>query len=421
MMRVMLLSARRVLFYFAMFAMVSGCATVWPYSAPSITAKVVDSADEHPLQGVMVVAYWRTITNGVQIGIYMDGGGPQPTCVLLANLLSASTGTDGTFVIPAWGPRRGCMTMYGSQPELLLYKPGYAMLRLLNADTDFDPSTQPYYESNGNGTVVTRSTSRWNGAVIKLVSLKNVKPKNGYDAETNNLFDYIAALDAATMGQLHPTKCYWDEARPAYLLAMQEERTLSEWYDILRRNSLWYSVHSPGPYYRYPMQEQGRLTGVEDALRMAYAPHFYVNGDFTCGDTGPYLSGLEKEADHIPVPGATTVEEAPTVQCQPGKPGCEPGDMPLDEWCKQDPGDCSAFKAHKAQMFNPAQCIAGPAACNRARLESQLDDRIQSICAQKGANQDRCDTLRALRDKLKAEDRISTGSQGGKRSGGGKS
>lgn len=294
-----IIAAHRILYALGMLFVTGGCAAAWPYSAHSINAKVVDSADGHPLQGVMVIAYWRTQTNGVPPIISMDGGGAQSTCELLANLLSTTTGADGKFVMPGWGPRRGCMTMYKSQPELLLYKPGYAMQRLLNIDVDFDPSKHPEYQSD-KGTIFTRSTSRWDGATIKLVTLRNVKPENDYDAETNNLFAFDQALDAATMDQLHPTRCYWGQARPAYLLAMQMERKLSGWYNIGYGGIRGTGLRNSARYYNYPMDDAGRLHVVEDGLRMAYAPKFYHNGDFTCGDTAPYLRSLEEEADRTP-------------------------------------------------------------------------------------------------------------------------
>lgn len=251
----------------AMIAVVSGCST-WPYSGHSIRGRVVDSATGEPLKDVMVVVYWRTVTNRPRIGIYMDGGGPQPSCDELANLLSTSSGVDGTFLIPAWSAS-ACFTMYGDQPELIVYKPGYKVMRLVNEDEDRDPTENLDIRFNNWVPVFILSTSRWDGATIKLAH---------DDDQLKNLRIYIDALMAA-VGQVHPRRCFWNEARPAFVLAIQEERRLGT-----------------------PFGREGGpgLHSVEDMLRASYAPNFYQIGDWTCGPMENYVQGLVKEADQIP-------------------------------------------------------------------------------------------------------------------------
>lgn len=135
----------------SLFLLTTACNCVAaPYFGSAIKAKVVDGYTGQPLDGVMVVAYWRTFTPGIESGLFPNvsgHGGPDPTCVKLANLLTVTSGVDGTFKTSAWGPKSACLTMSGSQPELLLYKPGYKVLRLLNADDVFNPSENPSLES----------------------------------------------------------------------------------------------------------------------------------------------------------------------------------------------------------------------------------------------------------------------------------
>ena len=250
-----------------LIAGVCGCSK-WPYSGHSIKARVIDGTNGQPLNGVMVVAYWRTITNSYTPGMYMDGGGPAPTCVRLANLLAATSEADGVFLVPSWSAN-GCFTMYGSQPELILYKPGYKALRLLNADEDVDPTENIDYQFRNGGTVFTSSTSRWDEATIKLTPDSD---------RLSDLRKYMDALMAA-LEQAHPSRCFWSEARPAFLLALQEERSVGMPYG---------APSSPGDH------------SVEDVLRTSYNPKFYEVGDSTCGPVEPYVRSLLNEVDRTP-------------------------------------------------------------------------------------------------------------------------
>lgn len=239
--------------------------SAWPYRGSPIKGQVVDGSSGKPLEGVVVVAYWRTETHGVALGIYMDGGGPQDLCDRLANLYSATTGTDGVFQVPAWSAT-GCLTMYGAQPELIVYKPGYKVQRLLNVDEAGDPATDFSLSYTNGGTVFIWTSSRWDGATIKLVPDRD---------DAANLSLYFSALSAA-VGQVHPSRCFWNEARPAFLSAMLEEQKLDGVYGV---------QGTPG------------LHSIADMLRSFYAPHFYQVGDWTCGPMDDYVQGLEKEVE----------------------------------------------------------------------------------------------------------------------------
>jgi hypothetical protein len=85
--------------------------TVW-YS-PRLEARVV-GPDGAPLANTLVVANWNIVGpwNGASLGQLV--------------LAEVSTGPDGRFSIPAWGPRltlRG--SVYGVDPTLRIIKPGY--------------------------------------------------------------------------------------------------------------------------------------------------------------------------------------------------------------------------------------------------------------------------------------------------------
>lgn len=95
--------------------------TVW-YS-PRIEARVV-GPDRAPLTNALVVANWNIMASwtGASLG-------------QLA-LAEVSTGPDGRFSIPAWGPR---LTLHGSvreeDPTLRIIKPGYQPRVIHNIDT----------------------------------------------------------------------------------------------------------------------------------------------------------------------------------------------------------------------------------------------------------------------------------------------
>jgi hypothetical protein len=243
----------------------SGCAA-WPYSSPAIRAKVVDS-DGNPLQGVTVVATWDSVAHSY-LTIYSESG-PPIVCSKLVNLTTVTSGADGKFELPAWGPKSGCLMMYGSQPELFLYKPGYKPLRLLNTDADFNPTEHPEIGSNGGGTVFIRSTSRWDGKSIQLTAVEaRSSVWDGVDERTSSLRQFEHMLPMPS--------CFLNQVRPAVLATMQEERRVG-----------------------MPLHDDVGLAGMEDVL------DFDIN--YTdkrkppeCAPPAGYLEGLIKEADQTP-------------------------------------------------------------------------------------------------------------------------
>lgn len=88
------------------------------YSAKEIRATVVDERSGQPLADVVVVALW----------ILRTPGGERPRL----HIAETVTGADGTFTIPAWGPkpRPPLMALEHQSPLLITFRPGYVPLRL---------------------------------------------------------------------------------------------------------------------------------------------------------------------------------------------------------------------------------------------------------------------------------------------------
>lgn len=254
-----------------LLAGVCGCAQGYSYSSSAIKMNFVDSDTGKPLEGVMVLASWNTYTPGVELFPNITGhGGPQPSCAQLANVETAVSGTDGVAMLQAWSARGNCKFMYSYQPRIVVYKPGYQMLG--NNDVN-----NPY---NFGGVVFGIKRPSWNGKTFRLIKLDHSTTKDGEDAQIANLSRYISNVFDAAITQVHPTKCFWAEARPAFIMAMREERRLDRFFR-----------DSPNREFTHGF----RL--MEQEIDESYAPGFYEVGDFTCGETTTYLKSLLKEVD----------------------------------------------------------------------------------------------------------------------------
>lgn len=139
------------------------------YSAEAIEARVVDAATKKPLEGVVVTANWQLFYSTV--GGRVHGG----------QLMVMETVTDknGKFAFPAWGPKK--VPKYKPQegdvwiahipflvpdsyldnrdPQLLLFKPGYAYQGLQN----------PTLSTTDHSSV---RRSDWHGKTIELKPFK---------------------------------------------------------------------------------------------------------------------------------------------------------------------------------------------------------------------------------------------------------
>jgi hypothetical protein len=95
---------------------------VCPYGSPGFTLTVVDAESSKPVPDVYAWAEW------VQYGGHGLNG---PIMIQ-----EARTGADGGLVFPWWGPRFGYRSGLdiGSDPAVILFKPGYATLIVQNGE-----------------------------------------------------------------------------------------------------------------------------------------------------------------------------------------------------------------------------------------------------------------------------------------------
>lgn len=158
---------KRPVLYGAVCISVSSCGV---YSAEEITATVVDADTKAPIEGVNVVADWA-VRGGINYG----------RTVGYINVMETTTGKDGKFYFPRWGPRPnfhfGAIRL--EAPGLTLFKGGYKYLAL---------------ENNGNALVdappMTRSD--WNHQVISLTQFNG--PPQAYKASFNSLMSDVDNL-----------------------------------------------------------------------------------------------------------------------------------------------------------------------------------------------------------------------------------
>jgi hypothetical protein len=226
----------------------AGCDRAYarPYFGSSIKATVVNKATGRPLEGVVVVARWDSVTPGVSLPVVYSehSGGPQDLCRKLVNLLTAITDKNGVLQFPGWGPKDGCLFLQGDQPQLVLYKPGFQLMQL-------------------------QSTSSWNGKSIQMTPAGShwIIP----DPQVDSLDRFIQTM--AFHG------CFWDEARPAFLMAMQEERRLGTVNDGNDDENQYPNVEEPIE------SQAGPLSAIK------------IPGLEWCKAPAGYLQGLMAEAD----------------------------------------------------------------------------------------------------------------------------
>ncbi len=127
---------------------------LWFYSPP-ITGTVVDEETGKPLPGAAVVAVWQLYT--------LDYAGER------MQETEALSRSDGTFVIPKWGPRLRPLFDHISRrdPVILVYKPGYQIERFKT--TDLEPSRSYGAETRHWPTII----SPWSGKHFPIARSKS--------------------------------------------------------------------------------------------------------------------------------------------------------------------------------------------------------------------------------------------------------
>lgn len=129
----------------------------WRYSAEPIEGRVLDRETGQPIEGAVVIAQWV-------LAKPLEGHETDHWITI-----EAATDAEGRYRIPGWGPKWRpwfrWLTYY--DPQLVIFKPGYWPLTLLNED----PRTTPFNDAiNPRGSKVRKSY--WNGQDILLLPFR---------------------------------------------------------------------------------------------------------------------------------------------------------------------------------------------------------------------------------------------------------
>jgi hypothetical protein len=110
------------------------------YSGAEIRARVVDAETRKPLEGVFVVARW-------DLSHLMSRGHT------ILHAMEAVTDANGEFYFPPWGPkpRPTFTSLWGGDPRLIFFKPGYEPVTRGNATA---PNDSPVRASAWHGETI---------------------------------------------------------------------------------------------------------------------------------------------------------------------------------------------------------------------------------------------------------------------------
>jgi hypothetical protein len=129
---------------------------ICPYGSPGFTLTVVDAESGNPLADVYAWAEW------VQYGSHGVNG---PIMIQ-----EAQAGANGRLVFPWWGPRFGYRSGLdiGSDPAVILFKPGYATLIVQNGERPGMRTTDAIRVFTRNGE--TLRLQRFRGPALEWVA-----------------------------------------------------------------------------------------------------------------------------------------------------------------------------------------------------------------------------------------------------------
>lgn len=143
-------------------------------------ASVVDANTKKPLDGVIVVAFWKlergTLGGNVDIGTL--------------HVMEAVTDKDGLFNFPAWGPKtvwRGFLS--GHSPTILFFKPGYRWEK-----------RYPQWE----GKTAPDPRTHWSGKTIELS-----KFEGGLQRYAEHISDLSRKIDSILNFSRKSNDCQW--------------------------------------------------------------------------------------------------------------------------------------------------------------------------------------------------------------------
>lgn len=194
----MKLHFNRICIGFLLILSFAACAK--QYSAEAIEAWVVDAETGKPLEGVIVTANWQVL-EGTLAGTNTGGQ---------LQVLEAVTDVKGRFRFPAWGPKplpprkSGWMVdqyIGNEDPQLVLFKSGYEMVKLTNH----------LIVSQRNTASVRKSI--WNGQTIKL---------KRFQGGAKEYADHLRAASDLLNFVDFGVECEWTKV-PHMLVALEKE------------------------------------------------------------------------------------------------------------------------------------------------------------------------------------------------------
>ena len=167
---------------------------VCPYGSPGFTLTVVDAESNKPMADVYAWAEW------VQYGAH-GLNGP----IMIQEALS---GADGSLVFPWWGPRFGYRAGLdiGSDPAVILFKPGYATLIVQNGERPGMRVTDAIRTFTSNGETV--KLQPFQGSIdervhqLRALAFSPTMGRMSKDQGVKFSAQYLKRLDLAT-AELH--------------------------------------------------------------------------------------------------------------------------------------------------------------------------------------------------------------------------
>ncbi len=209
---------KNIVFLFVIL-LLSGCQV---YTSNPIRGTIIDDKTRNPIEGAIIVATWELVG-----GVHNQYQGP-------LKITETTSGNDGTYTLPAWGPTvTSAGRVRASNPRIQVYKWGYRIRVFSNREY---------------GSADTSISSQWNGKDLAL------EP----DDPSSN--EYLSHLGAQLMSSFHRVirldPCMWH----SFPLLTQESLRVRS---ILEANNMSMSIPSAER-----MAIGGRCGNISDILKV---------------------------------------------------------------------------------------------------------------------------------------------------------
>lgn len=189
----------KIVFLLALSVSITACGR--PYSSEAIEGWIVDADSKAPISGVVVTANWETEKGTV--------GGDVPTGQLWVS--ESVTDKNGRFFIKAMSEKRADGRLDQRDPQLLIFKKGYAYRKLINS------------RGFNSGSV---RHSEWNGKTIEI---------HKFDGDLKSYGEHVYSLSSRVNNVLDVTRrsneCHWKNI-PRMLVELQYVKTELKKNDI---------------------------------------------------------------------------------------------------------------------------------------------------------------------------------------------